>query len=85
MRRPHRAFGGVVVQFQDGVIKVGAKANHSGQAIADSCGQRAFPRYVGQLGVQPSLQAVEDGSGPGLPGISARLSGGRSRTAFSTA
>ena len=67
--RPHGALGGVVVEFQDAVIEVGAHPCHSGQGIADRTGQRAFARYVGQLGVQPCLEALECGSCLGLPDL----------------
>ena len=61
---PH---GGIIVDLQDAVIKVGAHPRHSAKGIADSSGQRAFSRYSGQLGVQPSLQVVEGGFGLDLP------------------
>ena len=63
---PHCAFGGVVVEFQDAVIEVGAQPRHPVQGRADRAGQRAFSRYSGQLGVQPSLQVVEGGFCLGL-------------------
>ena len=53
------------------MIEVGAHPCHSGQGIADCAGQRAFARYVRQLGIQPSLQTVEDWTGFGLPDLGA--------------
>ena len=56
----HAAFGGVVVQFQDAVVEVGAQAFHAGQGIADGGGERGFARDRGELHGQPDLQVVED-------------------------
>lgn len=39
---PYAAFGGVVVQFQDGVVEVGAQALRSGQRVADGGREQGF-------------------------------------------
>ena len=62
---------GSIVDLEDAVIEVGTQARHAGQGISDGGGQWAFSRYVMELGVQPSLQAVEGGFGFGLPDLDA--------------
>ena len=36
----HAAFGGVVIEFQDAVVEVGAQALHAGQGISDGRRER---------------------------------------------
>ena len=45
------------------------KPRHSCAGIADCGSQRAFARYVRQLGAQPQLEAIEDRFGLGLPDL----------------
>jgi hypothetical protein len=59
----HAAFGGVVVQFQDAVVEIGAQAFHPGEGVADCSGQRGFSRDRGELQGQPRLEIVEDRGG----------------------
>lgn len=56
----HRAFCGVVVEFQDALIEVGPQPRHARQSIVDGPSQRRFSRDTEQLGVQPNFQIVED-------------------------
>jgi len=49
----HAAFGGVVVQLQDAVVKLGAQALHSGQGIANGGRERGFARDHDELHGQP--------------------------------
>ena len=51
---------GSIVDLEDAVIEVGAQARQSGQGATDCGCQWAFARCVMELGVQPSLHAVED-------------------------
>ena len=60
------ADNGAIVDLQDAVIEVGTQAGHAGQRVTDCSGQGAFARYVMELAVQPRLQSVESGFGPGL-------------------
>ena len=63
--RPHRAFGRVVVDLEEAVLDIGPQALEPGQRMADRRRQRGLGGDLRQLRLQPALELVKAGRGPG--------------------
>ena len=55
------ALGGILVELEEHVLQIRAKALQTRERIADGRGQRRLGREPGQLDVQPVLKLVEQG------------------------
>ena len=69
------ADNGSIVDLQHAVVEARSQARHAVQGVTDRGGQWAFARYGVELAVQPSLRAVECGSGLSLPDLGALVRG----------
>ena len=63
--QPHRAFGRVIVDFEEAMPDLGPQVLEAGQRMADRRRQRGLAGDPGQLRLQPALQLIESRRGLG--------------------
>ena len=63
----NRALDWIGVEFDAAVMQKARQSVPTRKRIADRFGQRAAPRYAGQLRLEPIAQGLDDGCGKGPP------------------